>query len=153
MRKLVTVLLLVGIATQGAIAAGSKAQYVGGSLTLPEKTKGRFELTRDDAAVFRSKRGEVVVPYAGIESIEYGQKAGRRVGAAVVVSPLFLLSKKRKHYVTVGFTDTAGTRQGAVFEIGKGDVHAFVMTLSTRSGKDVEYESEDARKNLEKEAR
>jgi hypothetical protein len=95
----------------------------------------------------------VVVPYAGIESIEYGQKAGRRVGAAVVVSPLFLLSKKRKHYVTVGFTDTTGTRQGAVFEIAKGDVHSFVKTLSTRSGKDVEYESEDARKNLEKEAR
>jgi hypothetical protein len=79
--------------------------------------------------------------------LEYGQKAGRRVGVALAVNPLFLFSKKRKHYLTVGFSDSAGQTQGAVLELGKKRVRAILDILETRSGKQVEYESEEARKH------
>lgn len=129
---------------------GGSATYVGGTLELPEKSEGK--LLVDDSAVarFTCKRGQVEIPYASIESIEYGQKAGRRVGAAVVVSPLFLLSKKRKHFVTVSYKDASGASQGAVFEVSKGAVHAVAKALESRSGKPISYESDEARKHLEK---
>lgn len=152
MRHLFSALLVVvcfGVVVYAADT--TKAKYVGGTLSIAEKTDGTFDFSSEKEAVFRCKAGESKVPYSQIESIEYGQKAGRRVGAAVVVSPLFLLSKKRKHYVTVGFTDTAGTKQGAVFEVEKGGVYRLVTTLSSRSGKSIDYESEEARKHLEKE--
>jgi hypothetical protein len=123
--------------------------YVGGTLSsIPEKAEGRLDLTGEAELKFKYKKVEVTIQYAKIESIEYGQKAGRRVGVALAVSPLALFSKKRKHYVTIGFTDDAGKKQGAVFELSKGKVRNVLNTLESRSGKKVEYESEEAKKNV-----
>jgi hypothetical protein len=122
--------------------------YVGGTLTdIPKRTEGKLLLDAGNEATFASRKGSFKIPYANISSLEYGQKAGRRVGAAVVVTPLFLLSKKRKHFLTVGFTDSEGQSHGAVLEIGKKHVRNIINTLETRSGKQVEYESEEARKH------
>lgn len=141
------------VVTASAENSRTKVKYVGGTLSVAEKTDGTCDLSAESEAVFHFKKDELPIAYDQIDSIEYGQKAGRRVGAAVVVSPLFLLSKKRKHFVTIGFTDATGTKQGAVFEVEKGGVYRLVTTLSTRSGKEVQYESEDAKKHLEKEAK
>jgi hypothetical protein len=65
-----------------------------------------------------------------------------------MVSPLALFSKKRKHYLTIGFTDADGKQQGAVFELGKDTVRSTLVTLEARSGKQVEYESDEAKKHV-----
>jgi hypothetical protein len=128
--------------------------YVGGTMmAMPEKTEGKLDLSGDSALVFMAKAGKFAIPYKGIASIEYGQKAGRRVGVALAVSPVALFSKKRKHFVSIAFQDEQGNKQGAVFELAKGVVHSVVTTLETRSGKKVEFESEDAKKHFEKEAK
>jgi len=127
--------------------------YVGGTYSeLPDKTKGHLDLSAAETAIFQSKKGTFEIPYKSIKSVEYGQKAGRRVGVALAVSPLALFSKKRKHYVSIAFTDKAGNAQGIVLEVGKGRVHSLVATFEQRSGRAVEFESEDAKKHFEKEA-
>lgn len=132
-----------------AAVRGDEAMYVGGTMTnVPDKTEGRLDLTDEKAAKFTSKKGSFSFAFTQITSIEYGQKAGRRVGVALAVNPLFLFSKKRKHFVTVGFTDEKGGKQGAVLEIGKGKVRGVIATMETRSGKAVEYESEEAKKHV-----
>ncbi len=142
--------LLVENAT-GAAVRGKDARYVGGTIAaLQENTDGKIELS-ESAAVFAPKRGaKLTIPYHRIESLEYGQKAGRRVGVGIVISPLFLLSKKRKHFLTIGFQDEAGKTQGAVFELAKGIVHETLSTFEAKTGKKIEYESEEARKHAEK---
>jgi hypothetical protein len=128
--------------------------YVGGTLTaISEKTEGKLDLSSDSALVFTAKAGKITVPYKGLTSIEYGQKAGRRVGVALAVSPVALFSKKRKHYLSIAFSDEQGNKQGAVFEVAKGMIHSVVTNLETRSGKKVEFESEEAKKHFEKEAK
>ncbi len=128
---------------------GDEVMYVGGTLTsIPDKTEGRLDLTSTAEAVFDSKKGTFSLAYAKISSLEYGQEAGRRVGVALVVNPLFLFSKKRKHYLTVGFTDAEGQAQGAVLELGKKRVRAILDILESRSGRQVEYESEEAKKHV-----
>ena len=94
------------------------------------------------------------IPYASILDIEYGQKAGRRVGAAaattILLGPIGLLtlfSKKRKHFLTVGFKDTDGKDQVAVLELGKDIVRVTLPIVEKRSGKKVEYQDEEARKS------
>ncbi len=131
-----------------AAVRGDEAMYVGGTITsVPEKTEGRLDLADETDARFTSKKGAFAFAFADIGSLEYGQKAGRRVGVALAVNPLFLFSKKRRHFLTVGFTDKAGKVQGAVLEIAKGKVRNVLSILETRSGKKVEYESEEARKH------
>jgi hypothetical protein len=89
----------------------------------------------------------VTIPYAAITDLEYGQKAGRRVGVAIMVSPLALFSKKRKHYLTLGYKDANGKDQAAVFELGKDIVRTTLKIIETRSGKEIQYQDEEARKS------
>jgi len=133
-----------------AAVRGDEAQYVGGTVQqIPEKTEGKLDLTAADAAVFRCKKGEFKIPYKSISSLEYGQKAGRRVGVALAVNPIALFSKKRKHFLSVAFTDENGAKQGAVFELSKGQTRNVITTLETKSGRAVEFESEEAKKHYE----
>ncbi len=149
--SLLAVLCLFGDVAATAAVRGKTAKYVGGTIAnLPEKTEGKLDLQEGTAVFVVKNDTKITIPYAKIESLEYGQKAGRRVGVALAVSPLFLFSKKRKHFLTVGFLDGEGKKQGAVFELAKGVVHETLSTLETRSGKKVEYESEEAKKHAEK---
>jgi hypothetical protein len=77
-------------------------------------------------AAFRGKNVEVRIPYSALTSIEYGQKARRRVGAAIataiLLSPVglaLLFSHKRKHILTLGWT-VDGHNEAAGFELGQG---------------------------------
>lgn len=126
------------------------AMYVGGTFTakIPEKTEGKLDLSQETVAKFVWKKGEAEIAYDKIDSIEYGQKAGRRVGVAVMVSPIALFSKKRKHYLTLGFNDKDGKPQGVVLELGKDTVRQALSIFEARTGRKVEYESEEAKKHV-----
>jgi hypothetical protein len=122
---------------------------MGGTIPgMEPKTEGRLDLTGDKLLVFSWKKGKVEIPYEKITSLEYGQKVGRRVGVAIAINIFALFSKKRKHYLTLGYDDAEGKKQGAVFELAKGTVRTTLTTLETRSGRKIEYESEEARKNV-----
>ena len=62
------------------------------------------------------------------------------------VSPLFLLGKSRKHFVTVGYTDANGRQQALVLQVGKGDVRARMAEMEAKTGRRVEYTDDEARK-------
>ena len=133
-----------------AAVRGDEVMYVGGTISaIPVHAEGRLDLGQDIR--FKSKQGEFSIAFGKVLSLEYGQKVGRRVGAAVVVSPVLLLSKKRKHFLTIGFEDSQGVRQGAVLELSKNQVFKVLPKIEERSGKRIEFESPDAQKQFEKE--
>jgi len=150
--SLVVILSFLWIPLADAAVRGKSARYVGGTLSaFKDAVNGTWDMAESEVVFTADKGGgKVSIPYAKIETLEYGQKVGRRVGAALVVSPLFLFSKKRKHFVSISFLDADGKKQGAVFELAKNIVKESVMALETKSGKKVEYESEEAKKYLEK---
>ena len=126
---------------------GDKTMYVGGTVPdLKQKTEGKSSTADEKAFVFEYKGGKLSIPYAQIDSLEYGQKAGRRVGLGVVVSPLFLFSKKRRHYLTIGYVDENKKQQAGVFELGKNAIQGTLSTLEAKTGKKVEYQDEETRK-------
>lgn len=124
-----------------------KAVYQGGTLVVPPaRTEGVISTSDPHAFVFAWREGMLRLSYENLNLLEYGQKAGRRLALAIFVSPLFLLSKKRKHYLTVGFIDERGRQQAAVFELGKKIVRTTLAALSARTGLRIEYQDEEARK-------
>jgi hypothetical protein len=129
---------------------GDKAAYIGGTITgLQEKSEGRLNTTDPLSLTFRPKnQASLTIPYANITELEYGQKAGRRVGVAIMVSPIALFSKKRNHYLTITYKDDAGKEQAAVFELGKDIVRTTLKVIETRSGRDIQYQDDEARKSL-----
>lgn len=165
MRKLVLLLCLslclnsVSFANVGS----NKAAYQGGTTKNRDfpgaKDAVEGALLTDDGQdlwfKYKLKGQEKLyrIPYNQIVDIEYGQKAGRRVGAAIataiLISPvgLFLLfSKKRNHFVTIGYIGEGGKDEVAVFELGKDIVRTTLAIIETRSGKSIQYQDDEGRK-------
>ena len=144
--------VLLANVTSPALLAGipsKKAVYRGGTLSsIRRSAAGTVATTDSRHFVFRHDGGELRIRYDRINALEYGQKTGRRVGLAVTLSPLFLLSKKRKHFLTVSFFDAEGNQQAVVLELGKKIVRTTLAGLSARSGLKVEFEDERAREAL-----
>jgi hypothetical protein len=164
MRKISTVLAFIIICQSLAFAGiGSKeAAYVGG--TVPsfagekDPVKGELDTSNNDELHFIPKSGKVrqefSIPYSKFIDIEYGQKAGRRVGAAtagfILLGPIGLiglLSKKRKHFVTIGYKDAEDKDQVVVLELGKDIIRTTLAIIETRSGKKIEYQDKESEKS------
>ena len=151
MTRFLAALLLAVLAAPTLLLAvdGDKAMYVGGTVAgVKEKAEGKLSTESASEMVFTSKNGSFTVPYAAIDSLEYGQKAGRRVAVAVMISPLALFSKKRNHYLTIGYKDKAGSDQAAVLELGKDIVRTTLKVIEVRSKKKIEFQDDEARKSL-----
>ena len=135
-KKTIALTLSVALITTSALAGidGDKVAYRGGTIELKNGTEARFNLV-GDAFTFQGK-APFVIPYEKIQTIEYGQKAGRRIGAAdgltVLAGPLGLLalaSKKRKHMVSLTWTNGVGKIDAAVFEFGKDSIRPALQVL------------------------
>lgn len=140
--------LLAGSVAFSAVR-GHEVMYVGGTIAnLPEATEGALDMTDSKRLVFSSPKGKFEVQYENITSVEYGQKAGRRLAVALVISVWALFSKKRKHFLTLGFKDEHNQPHGVVLELPKGKPKSIITAIEVRSGVKCEYESEEARKHV-----
>jgi hypothetical protein len=125
----------------------SHAEYAGGTVqTIGTGTGGSLELRDDHYFAFYSKKTNVRVPYSQINLLEYGQQVDRRLALAIVISPLFLMSKSRKHFLTVGYMDEEGKQQAMVFRVDKTNIRTTLVSLEARTGLKVQYQDEEARK-------
>ena len=150
--------LALTLGTTSAFAKSDSASYYGGTMAAfkdaKKEVKGHLITSDEKALIFKYGNNQTAsIPYANFIDMEYGQKSGRRVGAAVattiLLGPLGLLtlfSKKQNHFLTVGYTDEAGKEQVAVFKINKDMVRTALPILEARSGKKVEYQSKGAEK-------
>jgi hypothetical protein len=142
--------LLTGLTLALAASAaqpGFKAEFVGGTLAgIRAKSSARVDLTNPDALTFRCAGQTVNVAYSKIEDLEYGQHVSRRYAAAVLLSPVLLLSKSRQHYVTIGYMDSDDKHQALVFRLEKSDIRGVLASLEARSGRRVEFQDDEARK-------
>lgn len=148
MRRLVSLFLSFLLLLEVPLLAGvgsKNARFVGGTVKIEEGVEGKLNTDSTSEVVFTYKEGNLSIPYDRINSLEYGQKAGRRVGLAILVSPFALFSKKRKHYLTVNYTDVSDKQQAVVFELGKDLVRTTLAILEARTGRKIEYQDDEAR--------
>lgn len=96
--------------------------------------------------VLRGAQTEIRIDYGKINTIEYGQNVSRRYAEAILISPVLLLAKSRKHFVTLGYLDDAARQQALVLRVDKGDIRSFLASLEARTGRRVEYQDNEARK-------
>ena len=147
MRTAVVFLVLsVSVMICAAHSNGSRAEYIGGTCSnIATNEEGRLDVSDKIYFVFQSRHTRVRVPYERIDMLEYGQRVDRRYMAAVLISPLFMLSKKRQHFLTVGFQDDDGQQQAMVFKVNKDDIRLALVSLEARTGREVEYQDNEAR--------
>jgi hypothetical protein len=146
--KRLVVLIVLACSVLAAGGNGGRAEYVGGTISqIPAGCGGTVQAVDGQYFVFYSKHASWRVPYDKINLLEYGQKVDRRYIAAVLVSPLLLLAKKRQHFLTVGYADEENQQQAMIFKLNKDDIRTTLVSLEARTGRKVEYQDDDARKS------
>ena len=127
--------------------AGNRVQYVGGTVAgVQNKSQGHIEISQDEALTVSFRSNSLSVPYRDVNTLEYGLHVSRRYVEAILISPMFLLAKKRSHFLTIGYTDEAGNQQAIVLQVGSGDIRGLIVSLEAKTGRKVEYQDEDARR-------
>ena len=130
----------------GAAVRGDHVAYIGGTAPIAKGVEGTVDLSNSKDLRFDFSGGPWRLPYASITSMEFGEKVGRRVGTTVALGATvlgllalpILLSKKKKHFLTIGFTEADGTNGAVLFELSKNVFQAMIPTLEARTGKRVE---------------
>ena len=160
MYKILSLMLVLTLAfgASSALAMSDSASYYGGTMAefkeAKKEVKGHLITSDEKTLIFKYGSNQTAaIPYDRFIDMEYGQKSGRRVGAAVATTILLgpiglltLFSKKQNHFLTLGYTDEAGKEQVAVFKLNKDMVRTTLPILEARSGKKVEYQSKGAEK-------
>lgn len=151
MKRSLALLFVFVLSIQTVSLAGigaDKTAYVGGTENeVPQGKEGAASTGNEKEFVFDYTDGQLIIPYDQVNDLEYGQDAGRRVRLASAVNPFLLLSKKKKHFLTIGWKDEQGKQHAAVFELGKAVIRTTIVTLEAKTGKKVDYQDEEARKS------
>jgi hypothetical protein len=142
--------LVVLLALSSLLQARETAKrvvFVGGTVSgVNARSTARIEVESADALEFDSRGSSIRIPYKDINTLEYGLTVNRRYIEAALISPVFLFSKKKSHFLTIGFVDKDGKQQAMVLQVSKDDIRPLLVSLEARTGLRIEYQDEEARK-------
>jgi hypothetical protein len=146
MRRTLVVLLALSSLLQAG-GPGNRVLYVGGTVAgVPSHSKADIDVRDEKALSLHLRDKAVSVAWSDVSNIEYGLHVDRRYLEAILISPLFLIAKKKSHFLTIDYTDGDGHTQAVVLEVSKGDIRQLLVSLEARTGRRVEYQDEEARK-------
>ena len=120
-----------------ATAAGQKraAPAVKGTLSFDAGKKSVDFLDQKGALAFSIKCDS-------IKTILYEQTSKPRYAEAILISPLFIFSHSKKHFITIQYTDTAGVGQFVIVHLDKKNAREIVAVAEAQTGKKVEHVEE-----------
>ncbi len=146
MRRPLGVLLVLSSLLQAG-GPGDRVLYVGGTVAGIKSHSNALIDVRDETSLSLHLRDKAIsVAWSDVNNLEYGLHVDRRYVEAILISPLFLIAKKRSHFLTIGYVDSERRQQAVVLEVGKSDIRQLLVSLEARTGRRVEYQDDEARK-------
>jgi hypothetical protein len=110
-----------------------------------EPVKGHLIFDKEKKeVVFQDTKSQTVVtiPYDKVKSLLYEKTSRPRYAEAILVSPFFLFSKTKRHFLTVQYTDAAGAGAFCMIHMDKSNASDIVNTAEAETGKTVERTEE-----------
>lgn len=116
-------------------AKDKKGETIKGALAF-DSVKKTMSLARADGSV------AVSIPYDSIKSLLYERSSKPRYAEGILLAWPLLLTKSKKHYLTVQYTDATGQGQFAIFHLDKSNYQVILATAEAQTGKKVERSEE-----------
>jgi len=107
--------------------------------------KGHVIFDKEKKAVeFQNEKGQQIasVPYDRIKSILYEKTSRPRYAEAILISPFFLFSKSKKHFLTFQYTDEKGEGKFMMLHMDKSNAMDVVNMAEADTGQKVVREEE-----------
>ena len=116
-----------------ATSAGQKKAEPGvkGTLVFDGASKKVEFLNPKGTAAF-------AIDYDSIRAMQYERTEQPRYVAGVLVSPAFLLTHSKKHYLTIEYKDETGEARSVIVRLSKRNALEAVAAASTQTSKSVE---------------
>jgi hypothetical protein len=120
-----------------ATAWGQKkaAPAVKGTLSFDTEKKCVDFLVQKGAPAFSIK-------YDSIKAILYEKTSKPRYAEAILISPFFIFSHSKKHFLTIQYTDASGGGQFVIVHLDKKNARETVAVAEAQTGKKVEQVEE-----------
>jgi len=120
-----------------ATAAGQKkaAPAVKGTLSFETEKKSVDFLDEKGSPAFSIK-------YDSIKSLLYEKTSKPRYAEAILISPFFIFSHSKKHFLTIQYTDASGAGQFVIVHLDKKNVREAVAFAEAQTGKKVDQVEE-----------
>jgi hypothetical protein len=107
--------------------------------------KGSISFDKDRKSVeFLDEKGVSVltIPDDKIKSMIYEKTSKPRYAEAILISPFFLFTHSKKHFLTIQYTDMEGQGKFAMIHMDKGNARDIVAAAEAETGKSVERSEE-----------
>ncbi len=143
MRWVLSICLVLTFSVQASAQLSfSKVEARTGFGLAEEGDKGNLVLDNDTIRLVKKNGMEYFsLPTDAVTDMFYSRVSGRRIKTAIFVSPLLLLTKGRKHYVTITFDDPQAS--GAVeLKLDKKNYVGILRSLEQVTGMSMQYEQE-----------
>jgi hypothetical protein len=107
--------------------------------------KGSISFDKDKKSVeFLDEKGVSVLSISNdkIKSMIYEKTSRPRYAEAILISPFFLFTHSKKHFLTIQYTDMGGEGKFAMIHMDKGNARDIVAAAEAETGKTVERTEE-----------
>ena len=145
----VCLLLISAAIASAAEVKFDKVEYmppkVEGQKKNAEAVKGHLIFDKEKKAVeFQDTKSQIIVtiPYDKIKSLLYEKTSKPRYAEAVLISPLFLFSKTKKHFLSIQYTDANGAGAFCMLHMDKSNASDITNTAEAETGKSIERTEE-----------
>jgi len=86
---------------------------------------------------------DFMISYGSISSMLYEQTAKPRYAEGILIAWPLLLTKSKKHYLTIHYSDQGGTSQFVIIHLDKTNYQQALAIAETETGKKVDRSIED----------
>ena len=139
----VALVLLGALASPALAIKDGRAKFMGGTIkTIKDEAEGPIDLTHEKHLTFLPQESpSLEISWDRVSQIEYGQKVARKKATG-------LLSKSRKHFVTITYQDADKKEQAIVLEFSQDDIRMVLASLKARTLQSIVFQDDEARKQM-----
>ena len=116
-----------------------------GQKKTAQPVKGHVIFDKEKKIVeFQDAKGQIIVtiPYDKIKSLLYEKTSKPRYAEAILVSPFFLFSKTKKHFLSIQYADANEAGAFCMLHMDKSNAIDIVNTAEAETGKHIERTEE-----------
>lgn len=143
-------ILAFGVATVAQCQSSfDRAEYLKAA-ELSGKKKGEavkgsvyFDSSAKNIEFHEKKSGtDLSIPYGSVKSLLYERASKPRYAEGILIAWPLLLTKSKKHYLTIQYADAGGTGKYAILHLDKSNYQAILAEAEAQTGKKVERSEE-----------
>jgi hypothetical protein len=128
------VLVVVLFATVAGAVEDGQVMYAGGTAEgMKDGTIGKLDTKALDKLTFEGAGATIVIPYAKIDWFEYTHPVAHHFGVLPAIAVGMMKKRQRRHYFRFSYSDDAGQKRVAIFEVPKRMPLVLLAILKTKA--------------------